>query len=286
LTCAIFLGRYRRRVLLVDSGKPRNYASRAIHGFLGYHSIAPGELLRRGRDEAVSAGVEICDASAEKIERVGDIFEVTTTSGKVHGRRIALAYGVRDQLPDVPQIEKYYGVSVHHCPDCDAYEARDKRLGVIGWGKNVVGLALKLTQWSDSITILTDGHDRDWNKEHMSKLLNFGIGVKDEKITSFDGEPPQVSAAVLSSGERVEIDAIFFTIATQRSCHLAEDLGCKVVEDTQCLRVDDYKQTTVEGVYAMGDLVPGSQLAITSAADGAIAAIAINRSLLEPARVV
>ena len=78
---------------------------------------------------------------------------------------------------------------------------------------------------------------------------------------------------------------IFFTIGTERSCGLGDELGCDTVEDTSCFAVDDYRKTTVDGVYAIGDLTPGSQLAITAAADGAIAAIAINKSLLEPARI-
>ncbi|HEY3055032.1 MAG TPA: FAD-dependent oxidoreductase, partial [Thermoanaerobaculia bacterium] len=164
------------------------------------------------------------------------------------------------------------------------YETSDKRIGVIGWGKKVVGLALKLLQWTDQLTILTDGHEREWTKEHTSKLLSFGIDVKDEKIVALTGDPPNVKSAVLSTGERVAVDALFFVIGTERSCRIAEDLGCALVED--CIAVDDYKQTTVEGVYAIGDLVPGAQLAITSAADGAVAAIAVNKSLLEPARQV
>lgn len=204
----------------------------------------------------------------------------------MHGRRIVLAYGVRDTLPDVPKIEEYYGGSVHHCPDCDGFEVSDKRVAVIGWGKPVVGLALKLLQWTNQLTILTDGHDRDWSAEHTSKLLSFGIGVKNEKVIGLEGKRPYATAAVLSTGERVAVDALFFTIGTERSCGLAEDLGCALAEEGPCLVVDDYKQTTVEGIYAIGDLVPGSQLAITSAADGAIAAIAINKSLLEPARIV
>lgn len=287
LTCAIFLGRYRRRTLVIDNSKPRNYASHGIHGFLGQHGIKPGELRKRGRAEAAAAGVEFAEATAQKVERIGDIFEVTTSAGKMHGRRVVLAYGLRDELPDVPNIEKYYGGSVHHCPDCDGFEITDKRVAVIGSGKNVVALALKLLQWTDQLTILTDGHSRDWSQEHTSKLLTFGIGVKDEKIVSLEGRPPYAKAAVLESGERVALDAIFFTVGTTQSCNLAEGLGCKFVEDSTInLTVDDYKQTSIEGIYAIGDLVPGSQLAITSAADGAIAAIALNKSLLEPARQV
>ena len=115
LTCGIFLGRYRRRTLLIHNNRPRNYASRAIHGFLGQHGIAPAELNRRGCEEARAASVEICECTAERIARVGDIFEVTTTASTFRGRRIALAYGIRDLLPDdIPDLERYYGTSVFH----------------------------------------------------------------------------------------------------------------------------------------------------------------------------
>jgi thioredoxin reductase len=287
LTCAIFLGRYRRRVLLIHNSRPRNYASRAIHGFLGQHGIAPGELLKRGCDEARAAGVEICECSATKVERVGDIFEVTTTSGKWRGRRIALAYGVRDLLPEgIPDLEKYYGTSIFHCPDCDGYEVSGKKIGVIGWGKKAVGLAFKLLQWSDDVTIFVHGNDRDFSKEETSKLLAEQVNVKDEPIIELGGDGERLRSIVLSTGERVDVDALFFTIGLERSCDLAEQLGCVPAEGTPCLAVDDYKQTNVEGVYAIGDLVPGSQLAITAAADGAIAAIAINKTLLPPSRQV
>lgn len=286
LTCAIFLGRYRRRTLLIHNSRPRNYASRAIHGFLGQHGIAPAELLKRGLAEARDAGVEIYECTAQRIERSGDIFEVTTTAGTMRARRIALAYGVRDLMPDVPEVERYYGTSVFHCPDCDGYEASGKRIGVIGWGKRVVGLSLELLQWSDDITIFVDGNERDFSKEETSKLLAEQVLVKDEKITGLTGDGERLQSVVLSSGERIDRDVLFFTIGVERSCDLAEQLGCAAVDGTPCLEVDDYKQTTVEGVYAIGDLAPGSQLAITSAADGAVAAIAINKTLLPPSRVV
>ena len=286
LTCAIFLGRYRHRVLLVDNGKPRNYASRAIHGFLGQHDIPPGELLSRGRAEAETAGVEICECTAQKIEKLGDVFEVTTSSGKMIARRVVLAYGVRDKLPDIPEIERFYGGSIYHCPDCDGYEVTGKRVGVIGWGKKAAGLALKLLTWTDDLTIFTHGNPRDWADEHNSKLLSFSIDVKQERITALEGQEHQVRAVVLESGNRVPVDAMFFTIGTERSCLLAEELGCEVDDEHPNIIVDDLKKTSVDGIYAVGDLVPGSQLAITSAADGAIAAIAIHKSLLPPSRLV
>ncbi|MEO6260467.1 MAG: NAD(P)/FAD-dependent oxidoreductase [Thermoanaerobaculia bacterium] len=286
LTCAIFLGRYQRRVLLIHNGRPRNYASRAIHGFIGQHNIPPGELLRRGREEAEAAGAELFECTASKVDRVGDIFEVTTDKGMLKARRVVLAYGVRDILPDIPDVERYYGGSLFHCADCDGYEVRDRVVGVIGWGVKAVGLSLKLLQWTSKITVFTDGHERGWTPEHHSKLLAEGIKVQEEKILSLTGREAMVDAAVLSTGEHVAVEALFFTIGVERACILAEEVGCNVDPEHPNIVVDDHKQTSVEGVYAVGDLVAGSQLAITSAADGAIAAIALNKSLLPPSHLV
>ncbi|HEX7152831.1 MAG TPA: NAD(P)/FAD-dependent oxidoreductase [Thermoanaerobaculia bacterium] len=287
LTAAIFLGRYRRRILLLDAGEPRNRAARAIHGFLGQHDIPPAELLRRGRAEAEAAGVEIQEARVTKAEKVGDVFELTTDAGTVRGRRILLAYGVRDERPDdIPDFDRYYGSSIYHCPDCDGYECRDRTIGVIGWGKKVAGLALKLLQWTDDVVVFTHGHAREWNEEQHSKILAANVTVKDEAIVALEGNGDRVSGAVLSTGECVKAEAFFFTLGVHRSTDLAEQLGCKVDPEKPNVIVDDHRKTTVEGVWAAGDLVAGAQLAITSAADGAIAAIAINKSLLPPSRHV
>ena len=287
LTCSIFLGRYRRRVLVIDEGHPRNYATQGIHGFLGQHGIAPGELLERGRAEAKESGVEILAGRVATIERNGDLFDVTTKGGDcVRARRVVLAYGVRDILPDIPEIESYYGITVHHCPDCDGYEASDQRIGVVGWGKSAVGLALKLLQWSNDIVVFTHGHAREWDKEMHSKLFAEQIDIKDERVIALDGQRKQLSAAVLSTGERVPVQRIFFTIGTERSTTLAEELGCEVDPEKPNVVVDEHRRTTVEGVWAVGDLAGGSQLAITSAGGGAIPAIDLNKSLLPPSRLV
>jgi thioredoxin reductase len=214
------------------------------------------------------------------------VFNVTTSNGTHSARRIVLAYGVRDTLPDIPDIAAYYGITVHHCPDCDGYESREQRIGVIGWGTKVVGLALKLLQFSDDVVVFTHGHAREWDEEEHSKLLAERIDVKDEAIVAFDGKDGVVSFAVLASGERVPVARIFFNIHVERSCSLAEELGCECDPEKPNIVVDEHGQTTIEGVYAIGDLTSGSQLAITAAADGAIAAIAINQSLLPPSRRV
>lgn len=283
LTAAIFLGRYRRRVLLLDTGEPRNYASRGIHGFLGYHEIAPHELRARGRREAESVGVKLIEARATAVRRSGDCFDVATEAETYHARRVLLAFGVRDELPDLPRFDEFYGRSVFHCPDCDGWEMRDRRIGVIGNGKAVAGLALKLLQWSEDITVFTDGEDPSLNKEQVSKLLAQGIRVKVDPITGLEGDDGDLRALHLRSGERVPCEALFFSLGAERSSPIAEDCGCGVRPATGDIEVDEHQETSVPGIYAAGDLTFGSQLAIKAAAEGAIAAIAINKSLLPPA---
>lgn len=283
LTAAIFLGRYRRKVLLLDTGEPRNYASRGIHGFLGYHEIAPHELRARGRREAESVGVKLIEARATRVRRSGDCFDVETEQQTYHARRVLLAFGVRDTLPDLPRFREFFGHSVFHCPDCDGWETRDRRIGVVGKGKSVAGLALKLLQWSDDITIFTDGEDPSLNREQVSKLQAQGIRVEVDPITEMEGDDGELRALHLRSGERVPCDALFFTLGVTPSSRLAEECGCGIRAGTEDIEVDEHQETSVSGVYAAGDLTFGSQLAIKAAAEGAVAAIAINKSLLPPA---
>lgn len=283
LTAAIFLGRYRRNVLLMDTGEPRNYASRGIHGFLGYHEIAPHELRARGRREAESVGVKLLEARASRISRSGDCFQVETNGATWSARRVLLAFGVRDTTPNLPRFQEFYGKSAFHCPDCDGWEMRDRTVGVIGQGKAVAGLSLKLMQWTDDVTIFTDGSNPSLNEEQVSKLQAQGIRVKVDPIRELEGEEGELAAVHLRSGERVECQAVFFTLGVERSCGLAEQCGCALRTGTHDVDVDEYQETSVPGIYAAGDLTFGSQLAIKAAADGAVAAIAINRSLLPPA---
>lgn len=286
LTCAIFLARYRRDVLVIDAGEPRNAASQGVHGFLGQHGIRPAELLAKGRAEAEEAGAEICNCRATKVERCGDHFEVTTSAGVFKARRVVLAYGIRDTFPNIPDFEAFNGRSIYHCPDCDGYEISDRRVGVIGTGKRVAGLTLRLSQWTDQLSVLTNGNEPDIDPEEMSKLQAESVTIIREKITKLVGSNGILRKVEFENHESIELDALYFTLGVTRSCDLAEVSGCEVYAETPNIVVNEYKETSVEGIYAIGDLVAGSQLVITSAADGAIAAIAINQSLLPPAKRV
>jgi thioredoxin reductase len=289
LSAALFLARYRRRVLTFHHNSPRNIYSHGVHGFLGHHGIMPTELLARGRDEVTTHGGLIVEGCVTRIERVGEErFRVSTGDGKkivgqsFDARRLLLATGLRDLTPDCPGFREFYGVSVHHCPDCDGFEVADKRVVVLGHGKSTVGFTLGMLTWTDKLTLITNGAPGDISDEHLAKLAEFNIPVINKTITKLEGdaETKQLELVRFEDGESLACDALFFNLGTETASNLHEMLDCRIDEESGLVWVDADQQTSVPGVYAAGDLTPKSQLAIVAAAEGAMAAIHIHKSLI------
>jgi thioredoxin reductase len=193
---------------------------------------------------------------------------------------VLLATGLRDVTPDCPGFRDFYGVSVHHCPDCDGYECTDKRIAVLGSGTKTVGFALGLLTWTNKITLISEDKD-GLSKDDRAKLAEFHIDIRDQSIKALEGdvESKQLQRVVFNDGDALECDALFFNLGTQLASNLHEMLGCKLDESCGLVWVDDTHQTSVNGVYAAGDITPHSQLAIVAAAEGAMAAIHIHDSL-------
>ena len=284
LTAALFLARYRHRALTFHHNSPRNEYACGVHGFLGHHGIQPNELLARGRDEVTDHGGLIVESRVERVEQVSrDHFRAFTGNGGMYeARRILLATGLRDITPDCPGFREFYGVSVHHCPDCDGYESRDKRIVVLGTGKKIVGFALSLLTWTDKITLVTGGDTDDMTDDERAKISDFDIPIRYQSVAALEGdfESKQLRRVLFTDGDALECDALFFNLGTDFSSSLHEGLGCKLDDLCGLVWVDDSRQTSVEGVYAAGDITPHSQLAIVAAAEGAMAAIHIHNSLI------
>jgi thioredoxin reductase len=285
LSASLFLARYRHRTLTFHHNSPRNEYAHGVHGFLGHHGISPVELLARGRDEVTAHGgliVEGCVTEVEQLPNklfrvsIGDVDEGRRT---FDAQRILLATGLRDVTPDCPGFRDFYGVSVHHCPDCDGYECIEKRIAVLGNGRKTVGFTLGLLTWTSKITLITED---DVSNDDRAQLAAFDIEVLHQSIKALEGDlkAKQLHRVLFSDGDALDCDALFFNLGTEPASNLHEMLGCKLDETCGLIWVDRARQTSVEGVYAAGDITPMSQLAIVAAAEGAMAAIHIHDSLI------
>lgn len=282
LSASIFLARYLHAVVLVDSGDPRNWETRGINAYLGLPSIKPAELRERGREEARKYGVTLVNGCVERATQVSDEhFSVTLENGDAYDAfRVLLAIGLKDVWPDIPGLARAYGETAHVCPDCDGYEALDKKTVVIGRGRKAVGMALNLSTWTQDIIICTNGEPPDLDEpEYCEKLDGLNIPVLTDRVIRIGESRGRIHCLELESGMSLDADKIFFAIGQYPADDLGAQLGCKRDAGGHIV-VDRHYHTSVPNVYAAGDIVPGSQLAIAAASDGAIAALSIHRSLV------
>jgi thioredoxin reductase len=278
LSAALMLGRCRRRVIVCDTGSPRNARAREMHGFLTRDGVAPLEMLRLARDELRRYGVEILAAEVTSVEIVADAFEVALSTGaRLEARTVLIAAGVGDELPPIPGLDECFGTSVHHCPYCDGWEVRDRALAAIGHGKAGAGLALALRTWSGRVMLHLNGGPPP-RRDTRERLRQHGIEVSASRIQSVAHVDGRVTHIVLETGERHACEAIFLSTTQRPRCDLPRQLGCRMTRHG-VVKTDHLGQTGVPGLYVAGDASRDVQFVVVAAAEGAKAAVAINKAL-------
>jgi thioredoxin reductase len=279
LSAALILGRCRRRVILCDTGRRRNAASRALHGFLTRDGIDPAELVRIGRRQLARYGTELVREEAIDARRIRNGFEVDLASGRrLTGRSLLIATGVADRLPPIDGLRELYGRAVFHCPYCDGWEVANRPLAVYGRGHSGMGLSLALLTWSRQVALVCDGRARLFAAER-EKLERRGIRIFESRVVRL--EPRRAGLdLVFADGSRLSRRALFFSTGQDPCSNLPRKLGCRFTRKGT-VRTDRLERTGVPGLFVAGDASRDVQLAIVAAAEGAKAAFAINRDLQE-----
>jgi thioredoxin reductase len=277
LSAALMLGRCRRRVLLCDLGQPRNRRSRALHGYLTRDGIAPPELNELGRRELAAYDIDFRCTGVTAAHREVDHFRIALGTGAEEAARyLLIATGVVDDLPAINGFEACYGQSIFHCPYCDGWECRDRRLAAFGRGKALTGLALGLKTWSRDVLVCTHGTRLD--ATDRDRLARSGIAVRTERIEELHHEDGQLTQIVFSRGEPVERDALFFSTGQHPQSPLAIGLGCTLT-NRGAVKTGNGCDTNVDRVFVAGDASRDAQFVVVAAAEGVKAACAINRAL-------
>jgi thioredoxin reductase len=281
LSAALVLARACRRVLVFDHGQPRNGSAHALNGYLTRDGIAPHDFLAIAREElarypAVAVlDVEVADAAFDEGR-----FSVTTVDNRrFSARKLLLATGVVDHVPDIPGLRELYGKSVFHCPYCDGYELRDQPLAVYGCDERGYGLSLELLGWSKDVVLVSDG-PCGVDAGGLARLANHRITVREEKVVRVEGRDGQLERIIFDAGEPLERRAMFFTTGQTQRSHLADALGCEFNEKGT-VRTGPYETTHLHGLYVAGDASRAVQWVIVAAAEGAEAAYSINQDLIK-----
>jgi thioredoxin reductase len=280
LSAALMLGRCRRRVLVCDTGRPRNQASEAMHGFLSRDGMPPREFLRIAREQLRQYDtVELRDLEVTAARCHESRFEVTLADGSaLESRKLLIATGVVDNLPDLPGFPELYGKSVFHCPYCDGWEVRDQPLAVYGRGERGLGLSLELTGWSRDLVLCTDGPS-ELAPEGLARLDRHGIRVREDRLVRLEGRG-RLERIIFSTGAPLERRALFFSTGQMQQSALATELGC-LMNEKGTVWTGKYESTHLRGLYVAGDASRAVQWVVVAAAEGAEAAFAINTDLLK-----
>jgi thioredoxin reductase len=281
LSAALILGRCQRRVVMFDSGKPRNFASAGLHGYLSRDGIHPLRLREIGREELrCYPTVTVHDSEVMAARRNEHGYEIRPRHGAaVTARMLLLATGRTDVLPDKPGFREFYGRGVYHCPICDGWENRGEPFAVLGWGNDACELALEMLLWTRQVTLCTDGGGAV-GRADRARLRRHGVGVEEAVVEAAIGDSTgRLESLRLAGGNTLACRAVFFDSQPPQKSSLAESLGCSL--DQSGAVICKGPAASVPGLFVAGNVRGGLHLAITAAAEGVEAAIAINNALQE-----
>ena len=279
LSAALVLGRARKRVVVIDEGKPRNAVTQEAHGFLTRDGIRPGELRRLAMEDLKPySSVSLIKEAVTTITGTDGRFQVSTNEGQtVEAKKLLFAVGMKDRPLDIPGLAEVYGKSAFVCPYCDGWELRDEPLVVINSGPDLMHFAPLISGWSNRLTFCTHGPD-GLTDEERQELGRHQISLHTSPIRSIESMDGIVQQVLLEDGTVIPCRGIFFKPDLVSGSDLPEQLGCEM-SDTGVVVVDMFGATNVPGVYSAGDAASRLHQAIAAASSGSMAAAAINSQL-------
>jgi thioredoxin reductase len=278
LSAALYLGRSRRRVLVVDAGRPRNAAAHSAHGVLTRDGAAPGDLLQEARRQLNAyPNVTVCQGEAVSATRRPDGFIVRLGDGRAaKARRLLLATGVRDELPPIEGLAERWANGVLHCVYCHGYEVADQPVALIAPADAAIGAVAAVLQLTRDLVLCTNGELL--SPTDRAQLAERGVGVAEPKIDRVSGATPELTIR-FAEGSQLSRAAIFVRTTLRLTSDLPVQLGCKL-SAPHALVVGPSWETTAPCVYAAGDMAAPKDQVIVAAASGAQAAMAINGDLV------
>jgi thioredoxin reductase len=277
---ALQLARGRRQVAVIEAGIRRNRFAAHSHGVLGQDGKSPALIASEAKAQLLLyPNLSWIEGTAEHAEKVGDLFQVTTRDQQtLSAKRLLLATGVSDHLPAITGLQDRWGKTVFHCPYCHGYELNQGPLGVLAVSEASLHQALLIPDWGPTTLFTNNCFTPD--ELQLKQLAARHVRLETEAVTEITGE--QAAVVKLANGRLVELAGLFVASLTKPASPIAQELGCELAESPVgfYVKTDDFKQTSIPGVFACGDLGRAMGSVTFAIGDGAQAGFAIHRSLI------
>ncbi len=279
LNAAVVLGRCRRKVIIFDTGEQRNRSSHGMHNYLTRDDILPSDFLKLCYAEIKKYGVNLIFKKITNARKnKDDVFVVHDEESNIYySKKLLIATGLIDKIPTLPGFKELYGKFVFHCPYCDGWEVRDKKLGVYAKDKDGWEMALNLKSWSRDITLFTDGGKKIKSAQQQQLDAN-GIEVITELVDKLDEKNGELKFIVLKNGKEIPCDALFFVNGFTQHCDLTDVFDCETSKKGVIV-TNKYQQTSTPGLFVAGDADKDMHFVVVAAAEGAKAGVMINKEL-------
>lgn len=279
LSAGMSLGRSLRNVLIIDYGKPCNRQTPHSHNFITHDGKTPTEIrdLAR-RDVEKYKTVQLCEGEVNKVEKHDEIFRVSTSSGnEFYAKKIILASGVKDIVPNIPGFSECWGISVIHCPYCHGYEVRNEVTGILSDGDIAFEFSKLVFNLTKELTLFTNGKTK-LNREQVEKLKQNKINLNEDEIETIEHKNGQLEKIIFKNGKEISLTALYAKIPFEQNMNVSENVGCELTQQG-FIKVDAMHQTNVSGVFACGDNVTMMRSVASAVAQGNFTGAVVNKEL-------
>jgi len=280
LSAGMALGRALRKTVIVDSGMPCNRQTPHSHNFITHDGRKPADIAADARAQVLKYDtVSLVNGIAEAAVRTEHGFRVTVGSQHYEARKLILATGVRDVMPDIAGFAASWGISVIHCPYCHGYEVRGEKTGILANGIAAFEYARLISNWTKDLVVFTNGRSELTDEQH-AQINRHAISVIETPVVGIEHDGGYLHHIALADNTRIPLKAVYARVPFEQTSGIAGQLGCELTEQG-LLKVDMFQQTSVPGVFACGDSASMLRAVAQAVATGNMAGAAANRQMIE-----
>jgi len=281
LSAAMALGRSLRKVLIIDSGQPCNRQTPHSHNFITQDGEKPSVIAEKAKEQVLKyKTIKWLNGLAVSTKKTQNGFSISTnTKGEFTAKKLILATGIKDIMPNIKGFSESWGISIVHCPYCHGYEFRNKKTAIFANGERAFHLASLVNNLTDNLTILTSAK-AEFNAEQIAKLHKHNIKIVETEIAEIEHKKGQIKNVIFNNGSHMALEALYTSLPFTQNSDIPLSLGCEMTELGH-IKVDLFQKTSIQNLYACGDNTSMMRSVANAVYSGNLCGAIVNKELIE-----